>query len=384
VVIQSHATPLVGQGCQMYHAHPAQMLPGEWTDAACFFLSRARAGGWSSLAFLSGFDDTRSMEPYGLTYREPLFMLLWLLTRCDWTAWYLPAFVYMRVALCMAKKAGLERIHLLAASQIWLCMPAFVDLYTGFLPWEEWWKSSRSDAAPTCPSQCFCPFQAWPWAQPLAYVTVGWWDTDVSHSFLGQGLIFIPCYWLGFYVGPRVFPCLTRLADESRWSVRLALAGAALAAYLILYSVGLEATALYDDRCGSFWGQGAFVWRQVLRNLAYWIVNISQSMLYVVFVVAVVPCRLKYLAKVCFPALILSSQTMCLLDMPAMVLQLRDVFGTSTASFLELPVLLAVPLAYELVSGAAFTTAAAAAIRGSRGLVRIWRERPGHSMGCHP
>lgn len=374
VVIQSHATPLIQHGCQMLHNHPARALSGEWSPAACFLLSRSRAGGWSSLAFLSGFDDTRSMDPYGLTYREPLFLLLWLLTGLNWSAWYLPAFVYMRVALCMAKRAGLERVHLLAASQIWLCMPTFVDLYTGFLPWDEWFKPVRPDMPGRCPSQCFCPFEAWPWAQPLAFITVGWWESDVSHSFLGQGLIFIPCYWLGFYAGPMVFPYLTRLADEQRYSLRFLVAGGVLAAYLLLYNVGLEATAAYDDRCGTFWSQGTFAWQQIPWNLVYWLVNVSQSMLYVVFIVAAVPVHLKYLAKVCFPALILSSHTMCLLDLPAMILHLRELLGQSSSTLFEVPWLVMVPFTYELLVGAAFTVTAAAVVPRGQRLLQAWRE----------
>merc|ERR1711879_574427 len=97
-----------------------------------------------------------------------------------------------------------------------------------------------------------CPFTAWSWAQPLAYLSIGWWDTGVSHSFLGQGLIFIPCYWLGFYVGPRVFPYLTWLADDSHLFRRLLIALGIILVYINSYNFGLQAMDSYDDRCGRF------------------------------------------------------------------------------------------------------------------------------------
>jgi hypothetical protein len=377
VVILSHVTPLQ-EGCRMFHDHPARPLMQEWSSTTCYILSRSRAGGWSSLAFLSGFDDTRSQDPYGLTYREPLFLLLWALTFFDQFSWYLPAFAYMRVAFCLAKRAGFERVHLMLASQLWLLLPAAVDLYAGFVPWHER-HSTKLSSPKQCTDHCFCPFETVPWAQELAYMAVGWWDTDVSSSFLGRGLIFIPCYWLGFYVGPRAFRWLIGLLEEQKPACCLLAAAAVLATYLASYDFGLSVQALYDDRCSSFWsGEGILAWHQILWNLGNYSLNLAQSMLIVVFLALAVPFHLKTMAKVCFAALLASPHTPCLLDLPVMVIELRKLFGQSSIFWLvEVLWVLSVPVLYTLLAGSAVAWLAGAA---ARGCLRVWKLRGGHIM----
>merc|ERR1719191_2564480 len=111
-------------------------LPGfEWSFVEFGLLQVLRRGGWSSLAFLSGYDDTRAEHKgYGLTYREVLFMFMWVACGFNWTMWYLPAFVYMRVAFVAWAKLGLEKTHMVLASQLFITLPAFVDLYVGWNP----------------------------------------------------------------------------------------------------------------------------------------------------------------------------------------------------------------------------------------------------------
>merc|ERR1719281_1247450 len=69
VVIQSHAIPLLPIGAAMLDV-ASRPLQANWTPSQLFLLHITRGGGWSSLAFLNGFDDTRGMKPYGLMYRE--------------------------------------------------------------------------------------------------------------------------------------------------------------------------------------------------------------------------------------------------------------------------------------------------------------------------
>merc|ERR1740123_2560456 len=78
---------------------------GEWGPVQFNFLYLLVSGGWSSLAFLSGFDDTRAQHKgYGLTYREVLFMAIWVLFGFSQDMWYFPAFVLMRVGVVAAHK----------------------------------------------------------------------------------------------------------------------------------------------------------------------------------------------------------------------------------------------------------------------------------------
>merc|ERR1719299_178527 len=85
----------------------------------------------------------------------------------------------------------------------------------------------------------------------------------------------------------------------------------------------------YDDRCSSFWGpQGNFLYDQVSKNFVYFIMNLSMSLTYVVFIAAAVPVHLKYMAKICFSSLIFSA--------------------------LEMGWVFSVPFLYELVVGAFF------------------------------
>merc|ERR1719221_2246875 len=192
-------------------------LAGAWGPTQFFILQITRGGGWSSLAFLNGFDDTRAMRPYGLTYREPLFLALWPLLGFNWTMWYLPAFVVMRAIFCGAHWIGLEKIHILLFAQLWITVPAFVDFYTG-------WQPAAAGQAKTCPSQCYCPWQT-PGLETFARYTIGWWDDGVANSMVGHALIFIPCYWIGFYTGGDLFKVLTKVADEASWLKRIIVAG---------------------------------------------------------------------------------------------------------------------------------------------------------------
>lgn len=262
----------------------------------------------------------------------------------------------MRVAFVVAKRLGLERTHMLIASQIWLTLPAFVDFYVG-------WQPVKDADVIECPAQCFCPFEAWPWAETAAYYTIGWWSAGTSHSFVGRGLFFIPCYWLGFYCGHRVMPILTRVADEPKTSKRIAIASTMLVLYILTFTVGRSVEDSFDDRCSSFWQAGHFAWGHMLQNLGYYFANLWAAVLYVVFIAAAVPFHLKYLAKVCFLALIGTAYTPCLLDLPHMAMQLRTTLPPSVAPGLELAWIFSVPFLYELVAGGIFASALQAFVR---------------------
>eukprot|EP00931_Biecheleriopsis_adriatica_P049863 TRINITY_DN2884_c0_g1_i4.p1 TRINITY_DN2884_c0_g1~~TRINITY_DN2884_c0_g1_i4.p1 ORF type:complete len:1180 (-),score=260.35 TRINITY_DN2884_c0_g1_i4:34-3573(-) len=356
IVLQSHATPLIGTSTQMMSS-TFMPLPGHWQPVQMFILQITRGGGWSSLAFLNGFDDTRAMKPYGLTYREPLFIFLWLLLDFNWTMWYLPVFVYMRAAFCAMHWLGMEKLHMLLASQIWLIMPAFVDLYIGWkFPQETPAESAAFDIP--CPSGCFCPWQEWPWAQTFSHYTTGWWvePSKSSNSMIGHAMIFIPCYWIGFYTGDKIFKVLTKVADEPNLLRRVATALFVLALYCAMYSVGTPITEGFQDTCDAFWSpSGSFLWVQLAKNVAYYVLNLSMSLTYVVFIAAAVPIHLKYLAKICFASLIVSGLIPCVLDTPSMALHLRQILPASISPGIEIGWTFFVPFLFELVVGAVVT-----------------------------
>merc|ERR1719277_387102 len=264
--------------------------------------------------------------------------------------WYLPVFAYMRAAFCAMHWIGLEKTHLLLAAQLWILMPAFVDLYVGWQP--------QADGTPAgCPSGCFCPWQEWPWAQTFAYYTTGWWVAEsdpVAHSMLGHALIFIPCYWIGFYSGGSIFKVLTKIADEPSALRRTAIAAGVLALYCAMFVWGQSLIDGYDDRCSSFWGPSGFVFAQVLKNIVYFAMNLSMSLTYVVFIAAAVPVHLKYLAKICFSSLIASAFTPCILDFPGMALELRKIMPALISPVVEMAWVFTIPFLYELVVGAFF------------------------------
>eukprot|EP00929_Paragymnodinium_shiwhaense_P116423 TRINITY_DN8595_c0_g1_i1.p1 TRINITY_DN8595_c0_g1~~TRINITY_DN8595_c0_g1_i1.p1 ORF type:complete len:1181 (-),score=321.68 TRINITY_DN8595_c0_g1_i1:568-4110(-) len=359
IVIHSHAIPLMN-GSQMYNGE-FQMLPGQsWGPIEMFILKVVRSGGWSSLAFLSGFDDTRAMRPYGLTYREPLFIVLWFLLDFNWTMWYLPVFVFMRAGFCAAHHLGIEKLHILLASQIWIIGPAFIDMYVG-------WKvaAGHAGADPAqpflnaeCPSHCVCPWQALPWAQTVSHYAAGWWvmpNHPERNSMVGHALVFIPCYWIGFYSGGSIFKLLTKIADDTNVLRRLLVAAAAIGVYAIMYAGGEPIINGFDDRCSSFWEGDSLVWMQILQNLQYYFLNLSMSLLYVVVIAAIVPVHLQYLAKVCFASLIVSGLTPCLLDTPTQVVELRKYVSENWAGVAEMLWVFYVPFLFELVVGAIVT-----------------------------
>jgi hypothetical protein len=365
VVIQSHAIPLLPVGAAMLDV-ASRPLNANWGPTQLFILQIIRGGGWSSLAFLNGFDDTRGMKPYGFTYREPLFLILWFLLDFNWTMWYLPAFVLMRAAFCAAHHLKIEYLHLILLAQIWILMPAYVDLYIG-------WKPQSPVIPEECPSMCFCPWKEYPQAQTIAYYTMGWWvagGSPVAHSMVGHALIFIPCYWIGFYFGSPIFKMLTKVADEKNIVKRIVIALGVLGLYCCMYMKGQDLINDYDDRCSAFWGpQGNFVYEQVGKNFVYFIMNLSMSLTYVVFIAAAVPVHLKYMAKICFSSLIFSAFTPCLLDFPSMALELRKVLPASISSPVEMGWIFTIPFVYELVVGAIFAVilpiVAKAVLRGS-------------------
>lgn len=354
VVIQSHATPLVGTAATMLDVF-FMPLGTSWGPWQVLFLNVTRGGGWSSLAFLSGFDDTRSMRPYGLTYREPFFLVLWLILDFNWTLWYLPAFVMMRVAFCGAHHLGIEKAHIAILSQIWLFVPAFVDFYVGWVPSP---GAVPLDVPAECPSGCLCPWQDFPDAQTFAQYTMGWWVSgpDVArNSMIGHALIFIPCYWIGFYSGGPIFKILTKVADETRWSRKAFIGLSVLVLYYLMFSLGQPLVQGFDDMCVSYWDNGSFRWQQVLRNVGYYALNLSMSLTYVVFIAALVPVHLKFMAKNCFSALICSAFTPCLLNLPVQALMWRQILPEVISPGFEIVWSFAVAFLYELVTGAIFS-----------------------------
>merc|ERR1719502_919583 len=102
-----------------------------------------------------------------------------------------------------------------------------------------------------------------------------------------------------------------------------------------MYAWGDALLTDYADTCSAFWGADGFAWMQVARNVVYFAMNLSMSLLYVVFIAAAVPFHLKYLAKVCFSSLIFSGFTGCTLDTPSMCLVLRRILPSSISPGIE-------------------------------------------------
>lgn len=295
------------------------------------------------------------MRPYGLTYREPLFLILWLILDFNWTLWYLPAFVMMRAAFCGAHHLGFEKTHFAILSQLWLVVPAFVDFYVGWVA-----KAGQEfvGVPATCPSGCFCPWLELPGSQLFAQYLMGWWVSGpdvLRNGFIGHGLIFIPCYWIGFYSGQPIFKVLTQVADEKRWSRKALIGLVVLAVYCLMFEYGKPLVDGFDDMCLSFWNNGSFLWQQVLWNVAYYVLNLSMSLTYVFFIAALVPVHLKFLAKNCFSALICSAFTPCLLNLPVQALMLRQILPEMISPVMEILWMFTVAFLYELTSGAVFS-----------------------------
>lgn len=358
IVILSHAVPLNTMNLSAEGLNSFQMihsgadlnsagqstLSGQWLPWQYWLLYLLRSGGWSSLAFLSGFDDTRAEHKgYALSYREVLFVALWHLSILHWSMWYLPAFVVMRatfVACCKMGRAW-EYLYMCLLMLMFLVLPAFVDLYIGL-------TMTNSDQECTC----LCPFQVLqPVSEYLAYYLFGFWNTDTSDSYLGHRLIFVPCYFAGLYSGKYLFPLLCKLSKEKQWSRRGLAAAIAVATYVGFFHSEHAIQGAYDDRCKSFWSGGHFVWLQVFRNMQYLALNLSMSLLYVVVITALVPVHLKTLSKNSFFALLLAPLADCALDLSAQALEIRQAVPSFLSAYIEVAWVIVVPFLYELVSG---------------------------------
>eukprot|EP00931_Biecheleriopsis_adriatica_P122850 TRINITY_DN9789_c0_g1_i4.p1 TRINITY_DN9789_c0_g1~~TRINITY_DN9789_c0_g1_i4.p1 ORF type:complete len:1238 (-),score=177.27 TRINITY_DN9789_c0_g1_i4:48-3761(-) len=349
VVIQSHATPLApGGSLKMYQLEPME-LHGDWSQLTYALLQISRMGGWSALAYFGGFDDTRGDGPYKLSYREGVFLLLWIVSGFNWTLWFLPAFVYMRICFVFAHTYNVMFLHMAILSQIWLTVPMFLDWYTG-------WKPSSPGTATACPAQCFCPFERSSWIESAAYDIIGMWTVPpnmVNHSFIGRALFFIPCYWLGFFTGRHLMQFLVKINDELSVKQRLLVALMSGFAYMCSLIIGQPVEAGFDDRCGSFWLGPWSLPIQLLKNIAFYFMMVFTSLLYVIVVVAVMPLHLKRLAKTCFAAYILASNThfACLVDLPVMALELRKVVPPSIVPVAESIWVFSQPTLYVLTAG---------------------------------
>jgi hypothetical protein len=346
IVIQSHGIPMIEGQDWMLNSGWTN-LQQKWSPWQYWCLYLLRSGGWSSLAFLSGYDDRRAEHKgYGLTYREVLFLTLWVACGFNWTMWYLPAFVYMRVLFVAWAKLGLEVTHMIFASQLFITLPAFVDLYIG-------WNPPYPGMDTVC--TCFCPFERWPWAQSFAYHFYGYWNSGMRNSYLGHGLIFVPCYWIGFYSGKHLFPFLCKLANEKSWMRRTVVASAVIVVYLFMFSIEDTLRDGYNDQCSSFWGpDGSFVWQQLQSNVNYFVLNLSMSLLYVIVIAAMCPVHLKYLAKISFSSLLFSPFSTCLLDFSSQALVLRSALPSSISPLVEMVWITVVPFMFEFCCGAAF------------------------------
>jgi hypothetical protein len=187
---------------------------------------------------------------------------------------------------------------------------------------------------------------------------MGWWVSgpeEVKHSYVGHGLIFIPCYWIGFYSGGPIFKLLTQVADETRWSRKALIGFSVLIVYYLMFAFGQPLVDNFDDMCLSFWNNGSFLWQQVLRNIAYYVLNLSMSLMYVIVIAALVPVHLKFLAKNCFSALICSAFTPCLLNLPVQALMLRQMLPEIISPGVEMVWMFTVAFLYELTTGAIFS-----------------------------
>jgi amino acid adenylation domain-containing protein len=354
VVIQSHNTPMSANSQAMCVGHPNDPVPigGDWTTVQYVVLMLLRSGGWSSLSFLSGFDDTRGITPFSLNYREFTFIAGWLVFQFNWTLWYLVVFFWMRGAFCVAHRLGCERLHMLIASQTWILLPAFVNFYVGYQTMPADPLNPQEHAA--CPSGTFCPFQL-PYIQNIAHFGFGW-QWWAGESFLLKGLVFVPCYWLGFYFGRPIFAYLVRLCEDPSRVRRTAVTAAVLAVYMVLNQFKPTLDGLLNDHSENFWNGDVFVWQQVVYNVGGFLMSLVMSLQFVVIVAAAFPLHLQYLAKVCFAALLLSPFTPCALSLPMQVMQLRQILPAMISPSIEMVWILGIPLLYILVAGAVLST----------------------------
>eukprot|EP00929_Paragymnodinium_shiwhaense_P112178 TRINITY_DN8043_c0_g1_i1.p1 TRINITY_DN8043_c0_g1~~TRINITY_DN8043_c0_g1_i1.p1 ORF type:complete len:1244 (-),score=255.96 TRINITY_DN8043_c0_g1_i1:491-4222(-) len=349
IVIQSHATPLLGGDTLMHDLANVPMDGQHWSYLSALLLNFSRSGGWSALAYLAGFDDTRGDSPYKLTYREVLFLGLWGISGFKWTLWFLPAFVYLRVLFVIAHKLGMMKLHFLLVSQIWLTVPMVVDWYVG-------WKPYMAGVGTECSPHCFCPFKDRLWVESIAYYSVGMWSVPVSlisHSFIGRALFFIPCYWLGFYTGRPFIRVLCKINDDFSILGRLLTAIAAGGLYLALFTKADGIEQNFDDRCPAFWTSPSAIYTQLAKNCGFYAFNLFTSALYVIVIVALMPTHLKRLAKTVFAAYVLAAFApfFCLVDLPVMALEVRKLSPDGMAPILETFFIFAQPVIYVLSFG---------------------------------
>jgi hypothetical protein len=117
------------------------------------------------------------------------------------------------------------------------------------------------------------------------------------------------------------------------------------------------------------------VWKQILNNLAGFALNLWMSLLVVMFIAATATFHLKHLAKICFSALLLSPFTPCALNLPGMVIAIREMLPAPVSYLAETALLLGLPLLYIHIVGSFAEKATLVAVRASGHLQSLIKKR---------
>lgn len=308
-------------------------------------LDVCKGAGWSALAYLSGFDDTRVMDPYSLQFREALFIILWFLTAFHPHCWFLAMFTIMRVAFCLSHRLGFERMFVLLVCQSFITMPLFFDFASG-------WTNAA------CLSGCMCPFRSGVVREVALHLG---WLPGTGH--FTNALIFMPAYFLGFYAGPQIFPIVISCVNDPRKLKRLCAGLAAAAAWWALFRAG---RSIHEGKCEELWSSwsshGSFAWGQFSSNVGALGLRLGVSVMCTVVFATCIPGHMKHLAAVSFIALLSAPYFRSLLDVLLMLDTLHEVLPEQVLPAVQLPFILSVPFLYMLLVGSVLMKALQAAV----------------------
>eukprot|EP00928_Gymnodinium_smaydae_P097655 TRINITY_DN8902_c0_g2_i1.p1 TRINITY_DN8902_c0_g2~~TRINITY_DN8902_c0_g2_i1.p1 ORF type:complete len:1210 (+),score=145.82 TRINITY_DN8902_c0_g2_i1:90-3719(+) len=179
LVVANHWTGVSWPNIQAWQAHVQRMVTANHTYALCL---------------LSGIDDSRNINPFKFTAREPVFMLLYFIGLVNFVVtfpfWYFPVFVFVKVYTVAAHKLGVPS---------WAYCGFFTCAYM-FIPTLGLQISTYGDREAAAAAGCFFLDTVFPWWQNAVTWLLGMYSYDQPYICFTVA----PFYWAGLFGGPAV------------------------------------------------------------------------------------------------------------------------------------------------------------------------------------
>eukprot|EP00928_Gymnodinium_smaydae_P057541 TRINITY_DN4077_c0_g4_i1.p1 TRINITY_DN4077_c0_g4~~TRINITY_DN4077_c0_g4_i1.p1 ORF type:complete len:1250 (-),score=179.76 TRINITY_DN4077_c0_g4_i1:238-3762(-) len=284
LVIANHWTGYTWPNIQGWQAFLQRFVNAEHTYALCL---------------LSGIDDSRNVDPFRFTAREPVFMLLYFVGLVSFSAtfpfWYFPMFVFVKAYTVAAHKLGVSP---------WVSCLLFMFGYT-LLPVLGLQIQTYDDREAAAAAGCFFLDTIFPWWQPFFTWLLG------LYSFNQPFICFsiAPFYWVGVYCGRAILDKFQHFANAAKarlpasdtWfgsSTCLVVRGVAIAASFFAYDGLVRMVEAPKHSCTEYRGNDTHYFMNTLHgfkaSMSYLLLGgVSYAPLFVLILLVAGSCHWK-------------------------------------------------------------------------------------------